>query len=218
MQLVLCNNRVIAHGENFLAMGGTVINTVTGVKYENATITECDICPSDIDSVGYEYHAGEFKPCAPYGKGSGNLAVLCDKDCKAIKDSGMSITTLLGLLSPLTLLWENASPSSAFSSQTITLSSSDWDFLMLYHSNGVEILPPNRTTVLTSAPYGIDDSENELYFYTDQITTTKTTVKFSAVASMCIRDNDNYPVTVSSASYVDNKPIKIYGIKLGVTL
>lgn len=218
MQLVLSNNRVIAHGENFIAMGGTVINTVTGVKYENATIAECEGCPSDIDSVGYEYHAGQFKPCAPYGKGSGNIAVLCDKDCKAIKDSGISIMTLFGLLSPLTLLWENASPSSSFSSQTITLSSSDWDFLMLYHYNGVEILPPNKTIYLTTSPNGVNYSDNDIYFYTDKITTTKTTVKFSAEASIRIRDNDNYPVNVEGVSYVANHPIKIYGIKLGVTL
>jgi hypothetical protein len=88
MQLVLINNRIVAHGENFLAMGGVVINTETGDKYENATIAECSGCPTDIDSVGYEYHAGVFVPCAPYGKGAGTVAVLCDKSCKSIKDSG----------------------------------------------------------------------------------------------------------------------------------
>lgn len=89
MQLVLSNNRVIAHGENFLSMGGVVINTETGKRYENATVAECEGCPSDIDSVGYEYHAGEFVPCAPFGVGKGNVAVLCDDDCKVIKDSGI---------------------------------------------------------------------------------------------------------------------------------
>lgn len=91
MQLVLSNNRVIAHGENFLSMGGVVINTETGKKYENATIAECNGCPSDIDKVGYEYHAGAFVPCAPFGVGTGNVAILCNDDCKAIKDSGIPI-------------------------------------------------------------------------------------------------------------------------------
>lgn len=91
MQLVLINNRIVAHGEDFFAMGGVVINTETGKKYEHATIAECSGCPSDIDTVGYEYHAGTFIPCAPYGRGKGNVAVLCDKDCKSIKDSGVSI-------------------------------------------------------------------------------------------------------------------------------
>jgi hypothetical protein len=87
MQLVLSNNRIIAHGENFLAMGGVVINTETGARYENATIAECNGCPSDIDKVGYEYHAGVFVPCAPYGVGEGNVGVYCD-DCKTPRDSG----------------------------------------------------------------------------------------------------------------------------------
>ena len=65
MQLVLSNNRIIAHGGNYLAMGGVVIDKTTGAKFDNATITECESCPSDIDKVGYEYHAGAFVPCAP---------------------------------------------------------------------------------------------------------------------------------------------------------
>lgn len=89
MQLVLSNNRVLAHGENFLSMGGVVINTETGERYERATIAECEGCPSDIDKVGYEYHAGTFVPCAPYGVGDGNVAVVCHKDCKSLKDSGV---------------------------------------------------------------------------------------------------------------------------------
>ena len=89
MQLVLSKNRVISHGENFISMGGVVINTETGVKYENATIAECNSCPSDIGEVGYEYHAGVFVPCAPYGVGDGNVLVACHRDCKIPKDSGV---------------------------------------------------------------------------------------------------------------------------------
>ena len=88
MQLVLSNNRVINYGENFIAMGGTVINTETGIVYQNATVAECSNCPSDIGTVGYEYHAGRFVPCAPFGRGKGNVAVYCD-DCKTPRDSGV---------------------------------------------------------------------------------------------------------------------------------
>lgn len=95
MQLVVSGNRILAHGEGFLSMGGTVINSDTGGVWQNATVVECDCCPTDIDSVGYEYHAGQFVPCAPYGKGKGNLAVVCNDDCKSIKDSGWHITDLL---------------------------------------------------------------------------------------------------------------------------
>ena len=89
MQLVLSNNRVLAHGENFISFGGVVINTETGRRYDNATVAECDGCPSDIDKVGYEYHAGVFVPCAPFGTGNGNVVVACNEDCKALKDSGV---------------------------------------------------------------------------------------------------------------------------------
>ena len=99
MQLVLIKNRIVAHGEDFLAMGGTVINTVTCAKYENATIAECESCPSDIGSAGYEYHAGVFVPCAPYGKGNGNIMVACQNDCGLPKDSGVSLGHGLGLAS-----------------------------------------------------------------------------------------------------------------------
>lgn len=97
MQLVLSGYRVVAHGENFIAMGGTVVNTETNKTYQRATIVECDGCPSDIGEVGYEYHAGVFVPCAPYGKGKGNVAVLCDDGCKAVKDSGVPF---VGLFTP----------------------------------------------------------------------------------------------------------------------
>lgn len=91
-QLVLSGNRILAHGEDcFLSMGGTVICTKTGRTFSNATVANVTGgIPADIDSVGYEYHAGEFVPCAPFGKGGGNIAVLCPNDCKSIKDSGKS--------------------------------------------------------------------------------------------------------------------------------
>lgn len=95
MQLVLVNNRIIAHGEGFLAMDGVVINTETGAKYENATIAECDNCPSDIGEVGYEYHAGVFKPCAPYGKGNndGFFMEVC-VPCATPRNSGIPINNI----------------------------------------------------------------------------------------------------------------------------
>ena len=97
MQLVLSGSRIIAHGENFIAMGGTVINTETCKTYQNATIVECDGCPADIGSVGYEYHAGVFVPCAPYGKdnGNGTILVACE-ECGTPKDSGLRVDEIIG--------------------------------------------------------------------------------------------------------------------------
>lgn len=124
MQLVLSNNRVIAHGENFLPMGGVVINTETGAKYENATISECDGCPSDIDKVGYEYRNGVFVPCAPYGVGNNNgfFMEVCES-CATPRSSGIPIKGGIGRenMSIFPLLWENASPGSSFDAQTIPL-------------------------------------------------------------------------------------------------
>lgn len=97
-QIVISGNRILAHGEDcFLAMGGTVICPDTGKVYQNATVATVDTLPADIDSVGYEYHAGEFVPCAPFGVGSGNMAVVCGEDCKAIKDSGIPLGRIMNV-------------------------------------------------------------------------------------------------------------------------
>lgn len=216
MQLVLSNNRVIAHGENFLAMGGTVINTATGAKYENATVAECDGCPSDIDSVGYEYHAGVFKPCAPFGKGNNNgyFMEVCET-CATPRSSGIPIkkgiklenlneevtaealvTTgikLEHLHSEVTaealgafdskLLWTNASPTSNFAAQTISLSLTKYARLKILFINCyadgqpkyiiTEITKKNVYFTLI-APYG-SGSESELgsYDYEEEIATRK---------------------------------------------
>lgn len=91
-QIVLSGNRVIAHGTDcFLTIGETVICTNTGRVFVNATVAEVESVPDNVDAVGYEYHAGEFVPCAPFGVGDGNVPVLCGDDCKAIKDSGFAM-------------------------------------------------------------------------------------------------------------------------------
>ncbi len=92
MQIVLSNNRIVGYGENFLCMGGTVINTATGAKYDNATIAECDCVPSDIGRVGYEYHAGTFVPCAPFGKAdnTGYIMEVCT-NCATPRNSGVPV-------------------------------------------------------------------------------------------------------------------------------
>lgn len=92
MKLVLSGNRVIGYGENLISMGGTVIDTDANKVYQNATVAECDGCPSDIDLVGYEYHAGTFVPCAPYAsnESGGEIMVACD-NCATPRKSGIKI-------------------------------------------------------------------------------------------------------------------------------
>ena len=149
MQLVLSNNRVIAHGENFIALGGVVINTETGAKFDNATIAECDCVPSDIGRVGYEYHAGTFVPCAPFGVGNNNgfFMEVC-AECATPRSSGIPIKGGIGYenlneelknilnSSLVTVLWENASNISTFEEQTVTLESDDWDLLLIQPEKG----------------------------------------------------------------------------------
>lgn len=100
MQIVLVGNRVVAHGDNcFLCMGGTVICEETGKAYPNATVAEVETIPADIDTVGYEYHAGVFVPCAPYGVGAGELMVACE-DCGTPKRSKVTADAEGGLHIP----------------------------------------------------------------------------------------------------------------------
>lgn len=166
MQLVLCNNRIVAHGENFLAMGGVVINTETRAKYENATVAECEGCPSDINEVGYEYHAGTFVPCAPYGKGNNNgfFMEVCET-CATPRSSGIPIkkglktenfhesvtAAALGGVNFL-LMWENPNPMSNFPSCTIPITETAFFFIVEY-VNGQSLVLGNF--------YGADGGINQ---------------------------------------------------------
>lgn len=69
MQLVLCGNRVVNYGEDCLDLGCGILCPDTEHIHSNCTlVTTCTDLPADIDSVGYEYHAGIFVPCEPYGE------------------------------------------------------------------------------------------------------------------------------------------------------
>ena len=225
MQIVLCNNRILAHGENFLAMGGVVINTETGAKYENATVAECEGCPSDINEVGYEYHAGVFVPCAPYGKGNNNgyFMEVCT-GCAAPKNSGIPITGGLGLENidttklrandlggtEITLLWENAKPTSNFQAQTITLASSEWDFLICESSHGTSILFLGSTSHLSFALAG----NSSMSIYSRE---AKASSDIKVEFSDCYVGNLKNYETMPNSFSVNNSlsiPLKIYGVKI----
>ncbi len=95
MQIVLSGNRVMAHGDScFLSMGGTVICEETGKAYPNATIAEVDALPADIDSVGYEYHAGVFVPCAPYGRSDDGYIMVSCNECGTPRVSSQLLNDL----------------------------------------------------------------------------------------------------------------------------
>ena len=83
---------VLKKYHSFISMGGTVVDAGTCKVYQNATVAECNGCPSDIDSVGYEYVGGVFKPCAPFGKGDNNgyFMEAC-ASCATPRNSGIPI-------------------------------------------------------------------------------------------------------------------------------
>lgn len=224
MQLVLSNNRIIAHGENFLAMGGVVINTETGAKYENATVAECEGCPSDIDSVGYEYHAGVFVPCAPFGKGNNNgyFMEVC-KDCATPRSSGIPIKGGIKLVNlaadvtannlggmAATLLWENALPTSGFEGQTLNLSSAaDCDLLMITSQNGTSCIMPQGTATIHSFSDIVGSSALE--FVREIVWQGGAPINFSSLYYRTIASANAYAVSISNPFCT---PYQIYGVKL----
>ena len=224
MQLVLCNNRVIAHGSGFISLGGVVINNTTGKKYENATIAECNNCPSDIDKVGYEYHAGVFVPCAPYGNGDNNgyFMEVCKK-CATPRNSGIPIKGGIKLENlneeitanalggaKITLLWENASPNSDFARQTITLASDEWDFLICEATEGSTIIPAysKRSVAL----FNIAPSTIGFTIYIREIEEiTTSTIEFGPGGTCKVEtDGDVFKTTDNQFAI----PLKIYGVKI----
>ena len=226
MQLVLSNNRVIAHGENFLTMGSVVINTETGAKYENATVAECENCPSDIDTVGYEYHAGVFVPCAPFGMGNNNgfFMEVCES-CATPRNSGIkikggiklenldleSVTALALGGAHATKLWENGSWGSDFSAQSVNLGSTTWTFLIVRTSGGSVIT--NGTGSIINVEHG-DNVDIDTYWYRKislSISGENKYLKFTACRGTRIYMSDTIEFAQDNGYLI---PYEIYGVKL----
>ena len=239
MQLVLSKNRVVAHGENFLAMGGVVINTETGAKYENATIAECDGCPSDIDKVGYEYHAGVFVPCAPYGKGDNNgyFMEVCET-CATPRNSGIPIkggikyenldvadiiANGLGKTN-ITLLWSNEATSADFEAQTITLTSGDYEFLIVLGEGRQQ---SGANAIQGSYICSIVHKDGGYFGGTYRVLSSNYTAPTTMPEFRCWREVTPSGVNVTfgngygsdiDSSYTESssycKPLKIYGVRV----
>lgn len=210
MQLVLSNNRVVAHGENFLPMGGVVINTVTGARYENATIAECENCPSDLGKVGYEYHGGVFKPCAPYGVGNNNgyFMEVCS-ECAVPRSSGIPIKEGLGRenLSIFPLLWENVSPTSRFDAQTISLERTKYAGFVVIVAHSDDDLAEQQTLISSSLDKdaSFDYQKNAVNKYKRTLKISEEGIEFDDCKN--IMDNN----TTSNKNLI---PLRIYGVKL----
>ena len=211
MQLVLSNNRIVAHGENFLSMGGVVINTETGAKYENATIAECDGCPADIDKVGYEYRAGVFVPCAPYGVGNNNgyFMEVCES-CATPRSSGIPIKNGLKLenldlnsvqIAVYPIVWENSNPS-RFSEASISVERTSYVSFIVEFADGSGL-------TLSSASVG----ENVIARTTSKGGAYERTVTMSSggIAFSSCKNQGSGETGIDNTLLV---PVKIYGMKL----
>lgn len=208
MQLVLSGNRVIAHGKNFLAMDGTVINTETGAKYENATVAECENCPSDIGEVGYEYEAGVFKPCAPYGKGNGEGYVMEVCECATPRNSGIPIKEL----SRMQLLWENTTPTEDFLYTEIPVDG-EYDFLVIeFNVVSAQFVPKGRSArvVYFGEPY-IDGTLYNYLMYYRTITYNDGKAKIGNGYSWHVGSIGTTKAPETNARTLI--PLKIYGMK-----
>ena len=227
MQLVLSNNRIIAHGENFLSLGGVVINTETGTRYDNATIAECEGCPSDIDRVGYEYHSGVFVPCAPFGAGDNNgyFMEICTS-CATPRNSGIQIKETMDKVNSSfrrELLWENASPNSEFKAQTITLTSSEYTYLLIEAKGGtITGTDTNTNKGYIAVPNFITfaaQSEARLIVsgYTDDIQNTRLAIAYRDMTINGANISVGKCYSCGHQSIETNStcvPLRIYGVKL----
>lgn len=107
------------------------------------------------------------------------------------------------------LLWSNGSSSSSFSSQTVTLVSMDWDFLIIESDDGVFIV--NYLGDVSMIRADNDDTRTIYYYKRDVSVTSRTKVNFGT----CYRTRwyyKDYQDTDATNSVL--VPNKIYGVKL----
>lgn len=210
-QLVVSGNRILAHGTDcFYSMGGTVICPDSERVYQNATIVNCNTIPADIDTVGYEYRSGDFVPCAPFGVGDGNVAVVCGDDCKAIKDSGLPLSKL----QTTALLWENDDPAKKFIGQNIELASAEYDILMVVCNDTTFYLPKDSEYTVTKTVVGVESAIMFTNYYTRTFISEASTVTVYNCYSYYVRIQQSGAGVDEAEANDALKPLKIYGIKL----
>ena len=117
-----------------------------------------------------------------------------------------------------TLLWSNPNPSSDFNAQTITLSSDDYDFLMIVilgssssNKYPITFLDKGKNGYIE---YSTTSENSDAPAYT--IMTQMRIVTFVDNKTLTISKNHYGRISVYEGTRQDlNKPYQIYGIKLG---
>ncbi len=115
-------------------------------------------------------------------------------------------------------LWENPAPTASFASQTITLNSADYDYLLWIYTNGsiFSVIQQQSEIIIKGANVGM----------TYPITTSDTTLGIYNRSAVRNSDtsytvNDCYIQSSGSTRTVNNSlliPIAVYGIKQKVTI
>lgn len=123
-----------------------------------------------------------------------------------------AITDALNGKASMTTLWENPSPNNSFNSQTITLSSSDWDFLIIVSSMyyGYEAGRYGTITFDGTASLFWCSASTSSYFTWE---TWARKVTAESKTSLKIADNIYVRNGNSSIQNAHNQPLKIIGVK-----
>lgn len=131
----------------------------------------------------------------------------------AIAGKGISISNGVINGMSMTTLWTNPSPSSGFSEQTITLSSSDWDFLIIVSSMyyGYEAGHYGTITFDGTASLLWGSASTSSYFTWE---TWARKVTAESKTSLKIADNIYVRNGNSSIQNAHNQPLKIIGVKV----
>lgn len=162
---------------------------------------------------GEKGERGPEGPQGPPGEGSVDLLETIE-ELEANTTEGKSVDALLvkeinGSLKP-NLLWENPSPDAAFASQTITLSSSDYDALLIFYRYGSNNIKRCMNTIMLK---GYDGFLDVAQFQSGTISNVFRTITRNDDTSFTLGDTS---LVIGSSVTTNNNlivPLKIYGIK-----
>lgn len=143
--------------------------------------------------------------------GSGNISITSGVSSV----NGATGTVVLdaddvGAMAEWVLLWENASPTSAFAAQTVQLNLSSYDAVFIYYQNSTP-KSYGSPIILVGTPeyvfrFSSNNGNNQRYF-TRSATVTTSGVEFSACQYFQQGSSNG------TAQNTDLVPVKIYGIK-----
>lgn len=109
-----------------------------------------------------------------------------------------------------TLLWENASPTSEFAAQTVSLNLIGYDAVFIYFGNHIPKIYASRIIIVGEPTYVVrfpSNNSTNARFYGREVTVNTDGIVFADASYF---QQGNSSLTVQNT---DNIPRKIYGIK-----